>query len=892
MDSTLRVLIVEDSESDAALLVRHLERAGYTLIYERVQTAEEMRGALDKQEWDVIVADYVMPRFDAPAALRLLEANGRDVPFILVSGTIGENTAVAMMKAGAHDYVMKDNLARLAPAVQRELGDAEVRRKRRRAEEALRQSEERYRALYEDNPSMYFTMDGEGTVLSVNLFEAAQLGYTVEELVGQPILKVFHPDDRGAVREQFALCLQNPMKVAHWEFRKVRKDGRVLWVKEAARAVRGPRENPVVLVVCEDITERKRAEEELFNSRQMHQLVLDNIPQRIFWKDRNSVYLGSNKTHAEDCGYDDPGKLVGKTDYETASAATADLYRGDDREVMETGRPKLNYEEPKIKPDGSQAWLRTSKVPLRDKEGRVIGVLGMYEDITARKEAEEERVRLVTAIEQSAEAIFIADTDWIIHYVNPAFERVSGYGRSEIVGQHVCILESDKHDKPFYDRIRETLDQGEVWTGRVMNKKKDGTFYHAEATASPVRDHSGAIINYVAVHRDITHEVTIERQLRQAQKMEAIGTLAGGIAHDFNNILAAIVGFTEIAMSKVPQESPVQHDLEQVLNAGSRATDLVRQILTFSRQTEQELRPVQITHTVKEALKLLRSSLPTTIDIRQEIALPPEGGVVLADPTQIHQVLMNLCTNAAHAMRARGGILSVGLSEVEADSSFVSSHPGLRVGPYVCLAVSDTGHGMDAAVMKRIFEPYFTTKGTGEGTGPGLAVVQGMVRGCGGAVTVYSEPGQGTTFRVYLPRIERETAPEPPRVEALPTGDERILFVDDEKAIVDLGGRMLKSLGYDVVAKTSSLEALGTFRAQPDAFDLVITDMTMPAPTGMDLAKELMAIRPDIPIILCTGFSDLINATQAKEAGIREFVMKPFAARNFANTIRNVLAGK
>ncbi len=739
---------------------------------------------------------------------------------------------------------------------------------------------------------MYFTMDGEGTVLSVNLFGAAQLGYTVEELVGQPVLNVFHPDDREAVREQFARCLQSPMEVGHWEFRKVRKDGSVLWVKEAARAVRGPDGNPVVLVVCEDITESKRAEEELFSSRQMLQLVLDTIPQRIFWKDRHSVFLGCNKPLALDCGYDDPSKLVGKTDYETAWAATADLYRADDRQVMETGVPKLNYEEPQIQPDGSPAWLRTSKVPLRDKEGRVIAVLGMYEDITERKEAEEERVRLVTAIEQSAEAIFIADTDWIIYYVNPAFERVSGYGRSEIVGEHVCILASDKHDKPFYDEIRETLDQGEVWTGRIINKKKDGTFYHAEATASPVRDHSGAIIKYVAVHRDITHEVMIEGQLRQAQKMEAIGTLAGGIAHDFNNILAAIIGFTEIAMSKVPPENPVQHDLEQVLNAGSRATDLVRQILTFSRQTELERKPMLVAPLVKEALRLLRSSLPTTIEIRQDIALPPGGGVVLADPTQIHQVLMNLCTNAAHAMRARGGILSVGLSEVEADSSFVSRHPGLRVGPYVCLAVSDTGHGMDAAVLERIFEPYFTTKGAGEGTGLGLAVVQGIVRGCGGAVTVYSEPGEGTTFRVYLPRLEQETAPEPPRVEALPTGDERILFVDDENALVDLGTRMLESLGYRVIAKTNSLEALEAFRAQPDAFDVVITDMTMPALTGIDLAEEMMAIRPDIPIILCTGFSELINANQAKEAGIREFVMKPFVARAFAKTIRKVLAGK
>jgi PAS domain S-box-containing protein len=635
---------------------------------------------------------------------------------------------------------------------------------RKAAEKALRESEERYRALYEDNPSMYFTMDAEGTVLSVNSFGAEQLGYTVEELVGQPVLNVFHPDDREAVRDQFARCLQSPMEVAHWEFRKVRKDGSVLWVKEAARAVHGRDGDPVVLVVCEDITERKQAEEE--------------------------------------------------------------------------------------------------------------------------------RVRLVTAIEQAAEAIFMADTDWIIHYVNPAFERMGGYGRSEIVGQHVCILESGKHDKPFYDSIRETLNRGEVWSGRLINKKKDGTFYQAEATASPVRDQSGAVINYVAIHRDITHEVMIERQLRQAQKMEAIGTLAGGIAHDFNNILAAITGFTEMALRKVPKQSPAQRDLERVLNAASRATDVVRQILTFSHQTELERKPILVAPLVKEALKLLRSSLPTTIDIRQDIAISREEGVVLGDPTEIHQVLMNLCTNAAHALRGRGGILSVGLAKVQVDSSLVSRHPGMRVGPYVCLSVSDTGHGMDAAVMERIFEPYFTTKAAGEGTGLGLAVVQGIVRSCGGAVTVYSEPGQGTTFRVYLPRIEKEIAPEPRPVEVVPTGGERILFVDDEDALVDLGTQMLRSLGYDVVGRTRSLEALEAFRARPDAFDLVITDMTMPGLTGVELAKELTAIRPDVPIILCTGFSELIDGKQVKEARIREFVLKPYATRHFANTIRKVLEGK
>ena len=639
------------------------------------------------------------------------------------------------------------------------------------------------------------------------------------------------------------------------------------------------------------ITERKRAEDELFNSRQMLQSVLDNIPQRVFWKNRDSVVIGCNKAFATERGREDPCELIEKSTYEinSLSAENTERYLAVDREVMATGRAKLNYETPLIKPDGSEAWIVVNKVPMFDRGGRVIGILGTYEDITERKRAEEERMRLATAIEQAAEAIIITDANFIISYVNPVFTAMTSYEGTEVLGRHLSFLKSDKHDQNFYSDIRKTLLAGRVWSGRLTNRKKDGVLYEAEATCSPVRNESGAIINYVSIFRDITRQIKLEKELQHARKMEAIGTLSGGIAHDFNNILAAIVGHTELACFKTADDDPVRSNLDQVLQASTRARDLVRQILTFSRPSEQKRQPVSIVSIVEETLRLLRPSLPSTVKIRNEIALSPDDGVVFADPTQIQQVLMNLCTNAAHAMQARGGLLRVKLSDTVVGGFPDSLHSGLEPGPYVCLTVDDTGHGIDASLIERIFDPYFTTKGVGEGTGLGLSVVQGIVRTNGGAITVHSKPGKGATFNVLFPGIEKQAVAQEESREDPPTGDERILFVDDEDILADFAQEMLKSFGYTVVAKTNSLEALESFRADPHGFDLVITDMTMPGLRGDELAGELIAIRPDIPIILCTGFSELIDETRARDMGISEFVMKPYSVAKFADTIRKAI---
>jgi PAS domain S-box-containing protein len=617
--------------------------------------------------------------------------------------------------------------------------------------------------------------------------------------------------------------------------------------------------------------------------------IFENIMEGVFRTSPDGRFIAANPALARMFGYQSPEELMQAVTNIEDQIYVDPHNRSKVLWMLETQGSVRLFEFQAYRKDGSRIWLTISARTVRDTDGTLLYYEGTVEDITERKHAEKERMRLVAAIEQAAEGMVITDPHGIIQYANAAFKQMSGYRGNEILGQHIRIQANSQHEESFYHHVRETREQGDAWSGRVTSTRKDGSVYDAEITGSPIRDQSGVIINYVSIHRDITHEVRLERELRQAQKMEAIGTLAGGIAHDFNNILMAIVGYTQLVHAQVPETDPIRRHLEQVLEASRRATTLVQQILTFSRRTEQERRPVPIAPIINEALKLLRSSLPSTIEIRQVVCGQPDGGTVLADPTQIHQVLMNLGTNAAHAMRHAGGLLTVELSDTVLDETSIAQYPGADPGPHVLLRVTDTGHGIDAAIIERIFDPYFTTKGPGEGTGLGLSVVQGIVKSLHGAISVSSDLEKGTTFRLLLPRVDSPRPEEQEPSQVLPTGSERVLFVDDEPTLADLGKEMLESLGYFVVTTTNSVDALECFREDPGAFDLVITDMTMPGLTGRELAEELMTIRPDIPVILCTGYSELMNGKQALEKGIREFVMKPYTIMGLANTIRKVL---
>jgi PAS domain S-box-containing protein len=540
------------------------------------------------------------------------------------------------------------------------------------------------------------------------------------------------------------------------------------------------------------------------------------------------------------------------------------------------------------------------------RDGQIPGRVWSFRDITDRKRAEEalrkseERFKFLA--EKMADIIWTVNRDFQTTYVSPSIEKILGFTPEErkrqTLEEMITPGSLNKVRMMFLEELRRdeagNADLDRAVIIEVEYYRKDGSTVWMENTVKAMRDHSGAIDGLYGVSRDITErkiaeqeKTRLQSQLQQVQKLESLGTLAGGIAHDFNNILGIIVGNTELAMDDIPDWNPARHNLEEIRTASMRARDMVRQILAFSRKTPQKMKPVKIIPIIKESLKFLRSSIPTTIEIHQNIS--SESDTVLADPTQINQVFINLCTNAVHAMGEKGGVLEVSLENIELHACSSMDYCDLSSGKYVRLTVNDTGHGIEPKILKRIFDPYFTTKGVGEGSGMGLSVVHGIVKRHGGGISVSSEPGKGTIFQVLFPCIEDEPEPEVEIAVKIPGGNERILFVDDEKAMVDAIQPMIKRLGYKVTGRTSSIEALEAFRANPDRFDLVITDFTMPNMTGLELAKELLKLRSDIPIILCTGYSEHINEEKAKKNGIRAFVMKPVVLDEIANTVRKVL---
>jgi PAS domain S-box-containing protein len=525
---------------------------------------------------------------------------------------------------------------------------------------------------------------------------------------------------------------------------------------------------------------------------------------------------------------------------------------------------------------------------LEADQNRIHSILGALKD-------SEERYRLLT--EYSLAVILIIEGGHIIYVNKKAIENY-GYTLPDLLGISVLEIISPE-DRDLFQYLLGSLERGEMPMAHreVRWLTKSGETRWLEMLALPIHYKGRKVILGHAL--DINdkkvaelEKAKLEDQLRQSQKLEAIGTLAGGIAHDFNNILAAIQGYVELTMLSLEKGSDpekVKANLQEILQAGKRAQKAVRQILTFTRSIDQQQERVQIHLILQEVLNLIRASMPPAIEIRTQV--DNESGTVLADPTQIHQVIMNLCTNAYQAMQEQAGVLEVSLDRVHLQEAAGGASPQIPAGFYLRLVVSDTGQGMEPQVLERIFEPYFTTKDPGEGTGLGLAVVHGIVSQLGGAIMVDSNPGKGSRFQVYLPRLENGEIPQTEKTAPLTPGKERILYVEDERQVAEVGRRLLAHLGYQVTALNSSLEALEVFHHRPQEFDLVITDLTMPQMTGLELAADFIKIRPGLPIILLSGYSESVSPDSARQLGIREFLSKPVTIADFARAIRRVLDG-
>ena len=562
-------------------------------------------------------------------------------------------------------------------------------------------------------------------------------------------------------------------------------------------------------------------------------------------------------------------------------------------DTIEGGVIPSHYESPIRTRQGELRVIHWNNTILRDATGNLIGTASIGEDVTERKQAEaalresEEKFRQLA--ENITEVFWITDpTKNRVLYVSPAYETIWGQTSQNMPQSPRSWLDAIHPDdrQRIADAMLTKQLQGD-YDEEYRIVRPDKSVRWIRDRAFPVKDAAGVTYRIAGVAEDITNRKKLEEQVRQAHKMEAIGQLAGGIAHDFNNILGAIIGYVELARLEIGDNPAAADSLANVTKASKRAADLVRQILTFSSQHEQERKPTRLKPVIQEALTLLRASVPAMIEFQTDLADTP---TVLADTSAIHQVIMNLGTNAWHAMRDQPGKVKVELAAMVVDNVFASTHPDLQPGYYVRLSVSDTGCGMDRATMERIFDPFFTTKAPGEGTGLGLPVVAGIVKSHDGGIFVYSQPGEGTTFQLFLPVYQAEAINLDSEATPIPLGNgQRILLVDDEESLVSVGKKILERLGYLVTAKTNVLEALALFRNGPAPFDLVITDFAMPILDGTRFVSELLQVQPRLPIILTTGYSGTLTSEAVRELGARELLIKPATIRTLAEAVHRLL---
>jgi len=736
-------------------------------------------------------------------------------------------------------------------------------------------------------PVMIFAKDREGRFLIANKAVADSLNLRVDDLVGNNHADL-HPDEAEAAQmladDRKVIDSGKPLFVPEESYRDATGQTRYLQTtKLPFRSALSPL--PAILGIAQDITDRRQAEEEMRASKQMLQLVMDNIPQFIFWKNRECVYLGCNQNFACAAGVGEPEAIAGKTDYDLAwKKEEADFFRECDRRVMETDTPEYHIIEPQLQAGGKQAWLDTNKIPLHDAEGRVVGILGTYEDITEREKAQETLQLYEKIVATTSDLMSIIDVDYVYLAVNDAYLDAHHKRREDIVGHSAVELMGveafTQHAQPRLDQaLRGDRVQYDEWFEFPGRGRR-----YMSVSYYPFRDEHQLVKGVVVNVHDITRMRQLETKLIQAQKLEAVGTLAGGLAHDFNNLLMGIQGRASLMATEIDAAHPLWEHVKGIEEYVRSATDLTSQLLGFARGGKYEVKPIDPNHLVDKTADLFAR---TKKEIRIHKKFAADAWVVETDGNQMEQVLLNLFVNAWQAMPG-GGDLYLRTENVILDETTTAPH-SVAPGRYIRISATDTGVGMDEATRQRIFDPFFTTKTMGRGTGLGLASAYGIVKSHEGFISVYSEPGQGTTFNIYLPASGRELRREASAAAGFVRGSETVLLVDDEDMIIEVGKAMLEKLGYRVHVAKDGFQAVEAIRRKENEIDLVILDMIMPGMGGGGAFDRIREIQPAMPVILSSGYSLNGQANDIMQKGCDGFIKKPFNIDQLSQKIRKIL---
>jgi len=925
MNEVLRILMLEDTQPDAELILRELDRQGICCTTTQVETEAEFLEQLRTFQPDLVLADYSLPCYNGLAALASVRKTHPEMPFIFVSGSLGEEKAVEALHCGATDYVLKQRMSRLGPAVQRALRELKLINERKRSEERLYKVHSFLLNLgydYDQNVQALTALCGElleadcvlygrleGPRLCIKGQWKAPPGMPMEDIAqGHICFEVIQGQSDGALVIRhlqgtfYAKTDPNvvPYGLQTYWGHPVRFGGIThgslcaVFTRDCEPTSDDLRILGILAAAIGQDEERNRAEENLRRSEQRYRLLAGHVADVLWTFDletRRLTYVSPSVHRLR--GYTAEEAIAQSLEQMLTAESLAMVNRMIEERVraFQAGDPTAVtqvHEVQVTRKNDSPVWSEMVTTFLRNERGG-ISVMGVSRDITERKRAQDAHRLLVTAVEQSAEAILITDSDGKILFTNPAFTLVTGYTAEEAIGQNPRILKSGRHDVGFYQQMWAVLSKGEVWSGRLINRRKDGTLFEEHATISPIRDSTGRVINYVAVKRDVTREVLLEAQFRQAQKMEAIGQLAGGVAHDFNNILAAMLMQAELAELVESLPGAARDCLREIRAYTERAAALTRQLLLFSRRQVIQPRELDLNEVVSSLAKMLQRIIGE--DVRLQLHLHAAPLMTRADEGMLGQVLLNLAVNARDAM-PKGGQMLIETAEKIVDESLARLNPDAAPGRYVCLIVSDTGCGIPPEVMPRIFEPFFTTKEPGKGTGLGLATVFGIVKQHHGLLKVESKPGQGVKFQIILP-ASTASAADPSAAVARPEpreGTETILLVEDEWVVRTLTRAILTRYGYKVLEAPNGVEALKLWHEHRGAVALLVTDLVMPEGlSGQELARRLQADQPQLKVIYISGYSAEIAGQELQLRSGENFIQKPFAPDQLLGTIRHYL---